>query len=336
MKHKSCLTIIFYFTLGIIVLSVLLMLMPFILVAGIIGLWFYSKKKPDTKRKNVAIVATVIGLIGTIILGVGLTNNSNKAKTITQTSSKTVMKPVSKKLAQQPKDSSSREEDRRIQEAKQALILLEKNTNRTNLEKAREALRQIKNSKHKEGLQKQFNNLEQTLYFTEAEAVIKELEVSKTKQLVESAKQKVNLISNANQRSSLIGRIDSVARVIEEQEIAVNDAEIAIQQLENNQIRDNIANAQTKVNFLSDGEKKSAFTNRINNVISSIETREAQEREAQTAAATQQQFAQSPQAPRTYYANCTEMRNAGVAPIQQGQPGYATYLDRDHDGWACE
>nr|WP_231297645.1 excalibur calcium-binding domain-containing protein [Streptococcus dysgalactiae] len=30
------------------------------------------------------------------------------------------------------------------------------------------------------------------------------------------------------------------------------------------------------------------------------------------------------------------MRNAGAAPIQQGQPGYATHLDRDHDGWACE
>ncbi|WP_231113419.1 excalibur calcium-binding domain-containing protein [Streptococcus dysgalactiae] len=68
-------------------------------------------------------------------------------------------------------------------------------------------------------------------------------------------------------------------------------------------------------------------------MISAIETREAQEREVQAAATQQQQFAQ---APRTYYANCTEMRNAGAAPIQQGQPGYATHLDRDHDGWACE
>jgi hypothetical protein len=37
-----------------------------------------------------------------------------------------------------------------------------------------------------------------------------------------------------------------------------------------------------------------------------------------------------------YYANCTEARAAGVAPIYAGEPGYASKLDRDHDGIACE
>lgn len=36
------------------------------------------------------------------------------------------------------------------------------------------------------------------------------------------------------------------------------------------------------------------------------------------------------------YANCTEVRNAGAAPIRRGQPGYSTSLDRDGDGIACE
>lgn len=37
-----------------------------------------------------------------------------------------------------------------------------------------------------------------------------------------------------------------------------------------------------------------------------------------------------------YYANCSEARAAGVAPIYEGQPGYRSGLDRDHDGIACE
>lgn len=37
-----------------------------------------------------------------------------------------------------------------------------------------------------------------------------------------------------------------------------------------------------------------------------------------------------------YYANCTAARNAGVAPIYSGQPGYRSALDRDGDGVACE
>jgi hypothetical protein len=36
------------------------------------------------------------------------------------------------------------------------------------------------------------------------------------------------------------------------------------------------------------------------------------------------------------YANCTEARQAGVAPIFRGEPGYAAHLDRDNDGVACE
>lgn len=37
-----------------------------------------------------------------------------------------------------------------------------------------------------------------------------------------------------------------------------------------------------------------------------------------------------------YFANCTEARAAGVAPIQVGEPGYRSGLDRDKDGVACE
>lgn len=37
-----------------------------------------------------------------------------------------------------------------------------------------------------------------------------------------------------------------------------------------------------------------------------------------------------------YYANCSEARAAGAAPIQRGEPGYASHLDRDNDGVACD
>ncbi|PGM50923.1 calcium-binding protein, partial [Bacillus cereus] len=38
----------------------------------------------------------------------------------------------------------------------------------------------------------------------------------------------------------------------------------------------------------------------------------------------------------TYYKNCTEVKNAGKAPLYKGQPGYSSKLDRDGDGVACE
>ena len=43
------------------------------------------------------------------------------------------------------------------------------------------------------------------------------------------------------------------------------------------------------------------------------------------------------QAPEdVYYKNCTAAREAGAAPIYEGQPGYGRHLDRDGDGVACE
>ena len=44
----------------------------------------------------------------------------------------------------------------------------------------------------------------------------------------------------------------------------------------------------------------------------------------------------APPAASVYYENCTAARAAGVTPIYRGQPGYASKLDRDGDGIACE
>ncbi|SDD82459.1 excalibur calcium-binding domain-containing protein [Actinokineospora iranica] len=43
-----------------------------------------------------------------------------------------------------------------------------------------------------------------------------------------------------------------------------------------------------------------------------------------------------PERAAAYYKNCTEARAAGAAPIQRGEPGYRSALDRDNDGVACD
>jgi hypothetical protein len=36
------------------------------------------------------------------------------------------------------------------------------------------------------------------------------------------------------------------------------------------------------------------------------------------------------------YANCSEVRDAGAAPISEGDPGWREKFDRDGDGVGCE
>ncbi len=36
------------------------------------------------------------------------------------------------------------------------------------------------------------------------------------------------------------------------------------------------------------------------------------------------------------FANCSQARAAGAAPVRRGDPGYGSHLDRDNDGIGCE
>ena len=49
-----------------------------------------------------------------------------------------------------------------------------------------------------------------------------------------------------------------------------------------------------------------------------------------------QQVDPEPAAAGAYYANCSEARAAGAAPLYAGDPGYRGALDRDKDSVACE
>ena len=67
----------------------------------------------------------------------------------------------------------------------------------------------------------------------------------------------------------------------------------------------------------------------------------ASEQAAQDEPAQPEEPAQRPQqdpkkSTSTYYANCTEAKAAGAAPMYEGDPGYRSGLDRDHDGIACD
>jgi hypothetical protein len=43
-----------------------------------------------------------------------------------------------------------------------------------------------------------------------------------------------------------------------------------------------------------------------------------------------------PQSTKLYFKNCTAAKNAGYYNILRGEPGYASHLDKNNDGVACE
>lgn len=120
-----------------------------------------------------------------------------------------------------------------------------------------------------------------------------------------------------------------------------DQAEAAVQALENNQVTENIAPAQAAIANVADQGTKDRLTHRVGLVQNAITVREQQAAEAERArqaaaqqAQQQQTFVTQPQ--QGSYRNCSEARAAGAAPLYRGQPGYSARLDRDGDGIACE
>ncbi|NYS49488.1 excalibur calcium-binding domain-containing protein [Streptococcus danieliae] len=121
----------------------------------------------------------------------------------------------------------------------------------------------------------------------------------------------------------------------QEAEQARNQADQAVQALEQNQILENIGQAQAAVDAVSDPQQKADFQHRIELVRGAIQARQE---EANRLAQEQQQAQQQAQAPQTaqYFPNCSAARAAGAAPVYRGNPGYGSHLDRDGDGIGCE
>ncbi len=122
-----------------------------------------------------------------------------------------------------------------------------------------------------------------------AKKAVKQLEKDQTQENLDLATKKVKAVKNKKVKNQLKKRIATVKTAIETQkqeETAQAAAETAVANLEANQTRENVDDAKNKVDAVTDTAKKGDFNNRINAVVSAIETKEAEEaRQAQEQAA---------------------------------------------------
>ncbi|KMP50525.1 excalibur calcium-binding domain-containing protein [Bacillus cereus] len=63
---------------------------------------------------------------------------------------------------------------------------------------------------------------------------------------------------------------------------------------------------------------------------------EEQKKQQEAAQAKEQEQQAAPKQEKVHFANCTDANNAGYYDITPDSPAYASHLDRDGDGVACE
>ena len=179
----------FFIKIGLIFLGIILLiaLPTFYLVLSGIGIWYFVKKAPDIRKRNLMIGLFIVSI------AVASLQTPTVTKKISSSQSETKQTATSTAKADLTTDaSSSTEEAKRIEEEKKAK------------EKAEEE--RIAKEKAAKELQEK------------GETLVKQLEDSQDASQVKSAKETVNQIENNDKKTELLDRIGAVESLISQKE----------------------------------------------------------------------------------------------------------------------
>lgn len=193
-----------FIKIGLVLLGIILLIaLPtlYLLLSGV-GIWYFVKKAPDIRKRNLMIGLFIVSFV------VAALQTPTVTKKISSSQSETKQTAASTAKVESTIDaSSSTEEAKRVEEEK----------------KAKEKAEEERIAKEKAA-----NELQE-----KGETLVKKLEESQDASQVKSAKETVNQIENNDKKAELLGRIDAVESLIsqkEEEKRIAREAETKAQQ----------------------------------------------------------------------------------------------------------
>ena len=195
---------ILFIQIGIVLLGIILLIaLPTLyLVLSGVGIWYFVKKAPDIRKRNLMIGLFIVSFVAVALQTPTVTKKTSSSQSETK---QTVTSTAS--TSSTTDTSSSIEEAKRIEDEK----------------KAKEKAEEERIAKEKAA-----NELQE-----KGEALVKQLEESQDANQVKSAKETVNQIENNDKKAELIDRIGAVESLIsqkEEEKRIAREAEIKAQQ----------------------------------------------------------------------------------------------------------
>ena len=193
-----------FIKIGLVLLGIILLIVlpTLYLVLSGVGIWYFVKKVPDIRKRNLMIGLFVVSFIVVSLQTPTVTKKISSSQSETKQTAASTAKVESTTDA-----SSSTEEAKRVEEEKKAK------------EKAEE---------ERIAKEKAVNELQE-----KGETLVKQLEESQDASQVKSAKETVNQIENNDKKAELLDRIGAVESLIsqkEEEKRIAHEAETKAQQ----------------------------------------------------------------------------------------------------------
>ena len=195
---------VFFIKIGLVLLGIILLLaLPTLyLVLSGVGIWYFVKKAPDIRKRNLMIGLFIVSFVAAALQTPTVTKKTSSSQSETKQTMTSTAKVESTIDA-----SSSTEEAKRVEEEK----------------KAKEKAEEDRIAKEKAEIELQ----------EKGETLVKQLEESQDASQVKSVKETVNQIENNDKKTELLDRIGAVESLIsqkEEEKRIAREAETKAQQ----------------------------------------------------------------------------------------------------------
>lgn len=193
-----------FIKIGLVLLGIILLIaLPTLyLVLNGVGIWYFVKKAPDIRKRNLMMGLFIVSFVAAALQTPTVTKKISSSQSETKQTAASTAKVESTTDA-----SSSTEEAKRVEEEK----------------KAKEKAEEERIAKEKAAIELQ----------EKGETLVKQLEESQDASQVKSAKETVNQIENNDKKAELLDRIGAVESLIsqkEEEERIAREAETKAQQ----------------------------------------------------------------------------------------------------------
>ena len=204
-------------------------ILPLMFLGGCIAIWRYSKRKPNTKKRNIAIAIAIIGMLGSYAIDkldlnylanetgqnqvAHFASNSNNHISRSATSSSerdTVEKEKEKEKEQKEKT----EKEKKEKEQKEKAEKEKKEKEQKEAEEKEKKEKEQKEAEEKEKKEKEQKEAEEAKKTNEAEQAVQVLEGNQVTENVAPAQTAVEQVTDPTAKANFVHRIELVQNAI--------------------------------------------------------------------------------------------------------------------------
>ena len=203
-KNNSRLNIVLAIMSVVLIILLAPITMPLMFLGGVFGIWYFAKRNPSVFKRNIAIAAAIIGILGSYTVSRLNFESSESQQSQTQvvpSTSRTSSSNSSKASSSSSNSDSSREKEEKLEKEKKE-------------EKAEEERKQKEAAERKAKEEQAQKEAEIQRITQQGEQAVKQLEDNQVAENIAPAQAAVEQITDPNKKGALQHRINLVQNAI--------------------------------------------------------------------------------------------------------------------------